>query len=152
MTIATVKTKWETAIFADATIKGYTTNLYSYDLINTVSKSNAHEAKMFLANNLNFAQFIFLGRTRKEMTKDESQIYTVRVDYYKECDLSGTNFNSVVNFQEDLYSVVKTKLGNTWGGAVDFWNVVEEIPQVSSENLNGTPVWFSSQIYNANFI
>lgn len=131
-----VRDAWEENVLLDVTIQGYTDKVYTYD----VSQDSQFDAANLRSDadgegpRVNF--FICLVQRRQEPQLVGSTRYTfsVTLEYYLEqSDQPQSTYNTLVDRLEAADDLVRTALGVSWGGTVDFYQggVPQRVTQVT---------------------
>jgi hypothetical protein len=137
-TCATVQTAWTTKIFNHASIQAITTAII-YHPITQTSESEVDD--LYFGAEVNVIEVLISRAIELVMTKEELTSYSVRVSYYKEQDPGSTNYADARAFFETLYPLVKSELGTTWNGTVDYWNINAESVDAEETTIDGRACW-----------
>jgi hypothetical protein len=140
-TTAQVRSAWKTNVFDHSTIQALTTKIYDYDVVETAGISTAHDAKLYEAQVYNFIQYRVTKTRRFDLTLKMLITFPVTVQYYKEVDLAGANYNGVEDAIETIFNRVRTGLSDTWAATVDYWRVTDAPPDIVILRVNDRPVW-----------
>lgn len=148
-TTAQVRAAWDLKLWADATIKAVTPQIFNFDLQDIAEISTAHAAKMYYNQKINFvaARFgrsVAFGQTMGLGTGAViTCTYPVFIKYYRDAqeDLSGAAYNAVEDFIGTLISRMAATLGDTWNSTVDYWLPQEGMASIGLELLDDKPAW-----------
>jgi|688.fasta_scaffold73921_3 hypothetical protein len=133
-----VRTAWNTGVWTHATITTITPKIYSFDLPIT---TGFELGQIRHSQEINF--FIYLVSYTEVATavRQMEQRFRVAVQYYREHNLAGSNYNAAVDALYSLHSRVRAGLGNTWSGTVDYHETPREPRQPTIVSIDARPVW-----------
>jgi hypothetical protein len=151
-TTAEVRAAFSTKLWADATLKAVTPNLYDFDLEDIAGVSSVHAAKMYHNQKINFLAARFGRSVQWGQTRGAgagaiaTYTYPVFVKYYRDAkeDLTGTEYNATEDFINTLLTRMIATLGNTWNATVDYWLPQEGMAGITLGELDARPVWVAS--------
>ena len=143
-TLASVRSAWSD-VLSNATVSGYTSNIYNYDIVVTTNESVENTSLFYIGSELNFIQFAFTKDTNYKQTKEKEETFDVIISYYREIDIDGDNYHSITDFFDELFDVVRDEIGYFWSDTVDFYTIGEV--SVGSDNLDGRACWSGSLTY-----
>lgn len=152
-TSAQIEAAWLAAIWNHATIQAYTSKLITRP---QGSLSEQEYKSLYLSKKLNFIECL-TSRTAKSgelanvLGRATTYDYLVEVNYYRdyEDDTAGTNRLIVRDFQEVLYSLIVSELGNTWDGTVEIWSPKDGQLDITDLQIDNKRTWRSSFSYTA---
>ena len=151
-TSAAVLSAWQTAIFAHASIKAETPHVFAYDITADIASMGE-----FTAGIHDQIQNFFTLLTYRETVDDNLRasntsasrfVHTVEVDYYLEKKLSESdlNYNEAIRVIELLDDLVRSELGKTWGGTVNFYKL-SALRRPQLVDIAGRKVWRVGHTY-----
>lgn len=140
-TAAQVRSAW-TSVFAHASIQALTTKTHAFDLRAMLEQSMSHLALGMYAQEIHFFQWTVLKSFQFHAINNQAQYqFQVGVDYFRECDISGANYNAIVDGFETLWSVIRSAIGERWSSTVDFWQPQQDVPSIVTDVINNQEVW-----------
>lgn len=137
-TSAQVRTAWQTYIWDNVSLTNLTPNIYSYDI---TTESTKEMSKLRHNQEINFITFIISRAQTIRMMGQIEQRFNVDIRYYKEANITGSNFNAVVDVFETIDSLVVSGLGVRWNSTVDYYQIQENPPNIQKITLENKPVW-----------
>lgn len=143
-TCATVQTSWATKIFAHANIKALTEKVIYHPYTQT---SEREIEDLYFGAEVNFIQCIVYRVIELVMTQSEITTFNVALSYYRQQEPVSTNYATTRSFFDVLYPLVKSELGQTWDGNVDYFNLRTDDIIVEEATIDGTPCWYQSAIF-----
>jgi hypothetical protein len=146
-TASGVRTVWNTYVFAHSTVTALTTKIYNYDIVELASRSQTHDAKLLYNQVYNFIQYRVTKTRQFGLTNKAIYTFPVTIQYYKEADIDGTNFNAVEDAWETIHTRVYSGLGTTWQGQVDYYQIVQTAPEINLVTINDRACWRSQYQY-----
>lgn len=144
-TSSEVEAAWDAGVWANTTITAYTEQIHNYAL---TEKSETELKRMYFESKLNFIQAIVgrganYGSGAAALGRVIQYDFIVEVSYYltNDIDVSGDNWISVRDFFEDLLTVVRSGLGNTWSSTVDYWKPQAEPAEITEVTIADETAW-----------
>lgn len=143
MTNSQVRTAWAT-LFATSQLQAITTKSYFYDILD---ESETDINKFHYNQEINF--FICLVNTGIQYKNfgEILETYTVEIKYYKADNKSGSNQNAIRDNLETLITRVRTTLGVTWSGTVDYYTIQDSAITLENINLAGDECWLGRVVF-----
>lgn len=142
--LSDVRTAWQ-EVLDNATVQGYTTNQYNYDIVNTTNESINNTSLFYIDGQLNFIQYVFTKDTNFGMIQEKTETFNVIINYYREIDIDGDNYHAVTDFFDELFEVVRSEIGYFWNDKTDFYTVGSV--SVGADELDGRACWNGSLEY-----
>jgi len=146
---ADVRTAWQEKVWADKAVGAMTSKTFMYD-VSVDSAFNMAELYYAAPNKyptINF--FLCLVRRRHEPLIMGNTRYTfqVTVQYYLQQEESSSNtYNTLVDRLETVDNLVRSNLGGSWDGTVDFYNGAT--PQdISVVTIDNKACWRGGFVY-----
>lgn len=122
---AQVRTVWQDNIFNAPSVAAFTSRGYLYDVL---ADSQFEAAKLYHdpqdggMPQVNFFVCLVRRAQRMELLRGLEQTFEVRLTYYlQQTDVGGPQYNLVADRLELVDDLVRTALGKTWGGTVDYY-------------------------------
>ncbi len=151
-TAADIEVAWTASVWTADSVEAFS----SLVLTRAISEFSEAETSPFHDHDLAEINFFSFVVTRKPLnsiiaggtTGSTQYQFDVRVSYYRTIDAEGTNHDLTRDGIEAVDDVVRSALGKTWGGTVDFFEYGDTKPPTRGE-VDGTPVWEASQTYRA---
>ena len=141
---APVRQAWKDFVFAN--ING---GLNSFDY-NLWVETRKKRATTLLNGKVDFWLYDVRHKVDLKMMGGEDRIFEVEVVRVKENELdNGVDLILIDDFNDTLYELVKTNLGDTWQGSVDFWSPPEEMTQVKKIEFGDRECFEARVIYTA---
>lgn len=121
-TAAQIRSAWETYVFQNSDISAITSKYYKTEV---TQESEAEVALGYNDSQINFFEFVVTPQQSEVnqisgSANSRLQTFLVEVRYTKYAEPNGTAFNDVIDALETLIDTVRTSLGATWQGLVDF--------------------------------
>lgn len=133
---------WSAQLFPDQVVSfaQFTTKRFTYAV---TDDSEFEVANFYQDNAINFFEIYGDLVVKRLMSEAEEYTYTMTVNYYrtKQENTDGVSWQSVRTFLDFAFYVVRTRLGESWGGYVDYWRPQEEPTEILEVDLAGEKVW-----------
>ena len=142
-TSAQVRTAWNTYVLQHATLQAFTNKIHLFEVI---EDSEAALELTRYDTEINFAQcLIARGQAYAESSQPAGTSvqynYQVEVTYIREADPAGNNWLAVIDFFDTLQDLVRTQLGVTWVGTVDFFRPQDGTVAIEAIDYDNTKAW-----------
>lgn len=125
-------------LFADSQIQALTTKSYNYDILDD---SETDIAKYKYNQEINFFIYLVSQGFEYKAFGEVLETYSVEIKYYKEDNKSGTNQNAIRDNLATLITRLRTVLGVTWSGTVDYYTIQDAPISLENINLAGDESW-----------
>lgn len=143
-TAAQVQAQWAT-VFAHASLAAISAKAHGYAITDA---SEAELKNLYSGKQVNFFQYLCTRQEKQEMCGQEEHYFNVAVEYTREKDPAGANWQAVRTAFETLRSTMNTVIGATWTGTVDFWRLEEPLAdQLESVTIDDTDCWRGRVLY-----
>lgn len=143
---STIASTWQTYIFDYSTIQGITKKANAFEMI---QDSETALEKLHYGGAVNAFCYKAVQINEQRLTRTILHTHVVTVDYYREQDPAGMNWKAVRDALETLATTVRTQLGNTWQGSVDYWRYRDTEPEIEQVTIGSTPCWRGRVVYEA---
>ena len=146
-TAAQVRSAWNSKIWTNANITALTTKIYAFDMVTMATISKKHDRKLREAREYNFIQYRVSKARKYEMTGQIVYEYPVTIQYFRQADIDGGNFNAIEDAFETIFTYVRSELDDNWNSTVDYYRTQEERPDISEFIINDEPCWMGQYEY-----
>lgn len=141
-TNAQVRTAWQTQVFANINAGA---NSFPYELWPETRRRR--DAGVY-NRKVDFWIYSVRHRINNLLMGGEEQHFEVEIVRTLENDTEATAYNLVIDdFNTTLYSLVKTNLGDTWQGTVDYWEPPIDAPKPIQTEYEERSVWEARVTY-----
>lgn len=151
-TSAQVLAAWKAAIFDHADVRAETVNAFDYDALADVA-SISEDSGLRFNQQINFFTYLASRETQTGSLRGNSGAvtrftHTLEVDYHiiKSTADASQNYNEAIRVIELLDDLVRSQLGKTWGGTVDFYEF-KELRRPQLIDIGGKKVWKVGHTY-----
>jgi hypothetical protein len=128
-------------VFDDGDIRQITPNAYSYDII---EDSELDSRKFRHKQDVNFFVYLVTKSVERKAFGCELEQYNIEIKYYRKDDKEGIAQNEIKQNFELVYSKIKSLIGNTLDGSVDYFLTNNNFINLSTITLDGGVVWLGS--------
>jgi hypothetical protein len=148
MTLSSISDAWEDYVFENASITAISSKALAYEHTETTEKGLSAIRENQKINFWEYVvtearQFIEVG------TATPAATYTVEVRYTIEKDIAGDAHADCRDAIETLLDTVKTNLGASWQGTVDYYQFQPDAYAIESGEIAGVPVWRAMNRFTA---
>lgn len=145
MSLADVRGAFKT-LFDTSTMRAITPNAYDHDIL---EDSNYDARKMLSEKEVNFWVYLVTKQVLQKLSGAEQETYNIEFKYYRFADKAGDNQAELFDTFEELHSNIRTVLGTTLSGTVDFYRSLDRPITKTTLVLDGKPCWVGSSVYEA---
>jgi hypothetical protein len=120
-----VRTAWSTKLLNHSAVEAFTTRAYTYDvsLDNEFDVSKLYHAPLSGAPTVNFVLCLVTRQQEPLVIQNTRYTFQVRLEYYlQQEDIGSSTYNTLIDRLETMDDLVRTQLGGTWDGTVDFYS------------------------------
>lgn len=133
-----VRTAWNAGVWTHASITTISPKIYAFDLPITTG----FELGQIRHNQeINFFLYLVSYTEIPIAVRQMEARFRVQVQYYREHNLTGSNYNAAVDALYTLHARVRAGLGNSWSSTVDYHETPREPRQPSIVSIDARPVW-----------
>jgi hypothetical protein len=127
-------------------IQGYTPMIYDHDL---TEESTKEQSKLFHGTIVNCVSYKVSSSLELRLRGTNTRNFRVEVIYYKQYDVDGDNWKSVVDFFELLQDLLWSELGGTWNSTVDYYVNQDAPPVIDMQTIGGRRCWVGRSVFMA---
>jgi len=132
-----VRTAWA-SVFADASITAITSKVYAYDLPIT---TGTELGQVRHGQEINYFSYLVSYTEQLKAVKQLEQRFRVTVQYFREHNLTGSNYNAAVDALYTVHSTARSVIGSKWSNSIDFYQPPGDPRQPSIVSIDARPVW-----------
>lgn len=146
-TAAQIRAAWASQVFSDGTITAITDKAIAREF---TEESKAELSKLRYEQEYNFFSYPVIRRaTNRLIGGSVTYEYEVEVNYYLEADAAGVNYTAVQDAFDAVDALVLSGLGNNWNSTVDFSELPDTGPEITSILIGDKQCWRGRKTYSA---
>ena len=140
-TSAEIRTALETSVFSRSSLLAITDNVLFYAM---TEGSEKELSAIYSGQQINAFQVLVSRAISQMMTGAELHTFDVEISYFKAKDTEGQAWVDCLDALDTVIDEVRSQLGNTWNGLIDYWTLTTEAPAVEPRVIDSTEAWRSS--------
>lgn len=144
-TTAQVEAAWSTHIWAHSSIAVLTNKIFNRE-ISDLSEDDVRDVSF--QQQINFIEWLVkksieYPQISRGLGQDETFLVEIRYTREKDphADKAGANYNAVRDALETIVGLVKSELGVSWDGTIDYYETQTEAVVINERDIAGSEVW-----------
>lgn len=146
-TQADVRAAWAANIWTAESIKEITPQIFDYDVLREFNTSMKELSSLYYNQEINFIVYIISRSQRLRMMGQIEQTFTAEIRVYRQANVSGSNFNDLLDAYEAIDSQVVSSLDSNWATTVDYYTPQPGPAVINKIEINNIACWSGTYLY-----
>ena len=140
-TSAQIRDALQTYVFDRGEIQSISTSVLFHEFSDA---SEVELSELYDGQQINAFQCLVRRSTAQMMTGAQQVIFTIDVSYFLQRGTDGDSWINAVDSLDTILNTLKSQLGSTWKGLIDYWVRNEDAPAIDEVDIAGEKAWKAS--------